>query len=70
MDNLARYKQNLLSGMSNVVFGDEYATGAGIFGKDQGIMFTPGESEMPTPYQGMKDKSKVKVQINMPDINI
>lgn len=24
LNNLARYKQNLLSGMSNVVFGDEY----------------------------------------------
>ena len=53
MDNLARYKQNLLSGMSNVVFGDEYASGAGIFGKE---MFTPGDSEMPTPLQPVKDE--------------
>ena len=66
MENLARYKHNLLSGMSNVVFGDEYASGAGIFGKNQAIMFTPGDSEMPTPYQPLYDErtdNKPKTQI-------
>jgi|TARA_B110000285_G_C15112643_1_gene612069 hypothetical protein len=57
--------------MSNVVFGDEYSgvdQDNGIFGRGSAMMFSPGESELPSVQRGgnpMEEGNKNKVQISV-----
>jgi hypothetical protein len=57
--------------MSNVVFGDEYPgvdQDNGIFGRGNAMMFSPGESELPSVQRGgnpMEEGNKNKVQISV-----
>lgn len=54
--------------MSNVVFGDEgNENGHGIFGQGNAMMFSPGESEIPTARD--ENVNKVKIQVDIPDMN-